>query len=221
MFRPKSSMRAMMLAAALICSLFTAPGAHAQDKSGGIKIATVDGNKLAQEYKYTQTAMAELQKFNQDVVTELNSWDQHRYLEEADQRKLGLIAVKEANKTELTKDEKDLKTKLEDASKRLFDEYLALQTKQNAAPAEVDRLKALTRMEGDTQKRIKDRQAAGQEELSKRDADMRKKISADVKTAIGKVAKAKGVNVVFSSDVAYYCDVDLTEDVLKDLNSGK
>ena len=222
MNRPKPGVRTIYLATIALCAVLSLTGAHGQDKNnGGLKIAVVNAGRLFAEYKYTLNSDAELQRIQADIVTELNNWDQHRYLEEADQRKLGLIAVKETNKTELSKDEKDLKAKLEEASKRTFDEYLALQTKQNATPAEVDRLKVLTRMEGDTQKRIKDRQTSVQEELQKRIAEMRKKVDADLKAATVKVAKSKGFNLVFSSDVVFYCDTDLTDDILKDLNSGK
>ncbi len=222
MYRPTPGVRTMYLATIALCALLSITGAHGQDKStAGLKIAVVNAGKLLQEYKFTQSSDQELQKLQADILTELNSWDQHRYLEEADQRKFGLIAVKESNKVELTKDDKDLKTKLEDASKKLFDEYLALQTKQNATPAEVDRLKVLSRLEAETSKRIKDRQGSAQEELQKRANDMRKKMDADVKAAIVKVAKAKSFNLVFSSDLVFYCDTDLTDDVLKDLNSGK
>jgi len=210
----------MYLATIALLAVVSLTGAHGQDKrdAGGLKIANVNPGRLLNEYKFTKSADLELKKKQADIVTEMNSWDQHRLLSEADQRALGVIAVKDSNHEVLIPQDKTNKTKYEDSSKKLFDEYLALQTRQGATPAETDRLKELSRLETDNNKRIKDRQASAQEELQKQANDMRSKMDGDVRAAISKISKSKSLNVVFSSELALYCDNDITDDVLKELN---
>lgn len=216
------NIRLMYLGTIGLCAVLSLTGARGQDKgNGALKIAVVNPGKLLSEYKYTQVSDAALKAKQNDIVTELNSWDQHRLLSEADQNALGLIAVKDSKKEALTPADTQTKTKLEDASKKLFDEYLALQTRQGATPAETDRLKELSRLEADTNKRIKDRQARAQDELQKQANDVRQKMDQDVRGGIVEVAKSKGFNLVFSSEVVLYCDTDITEDVLKKINSNK
>ena len=203
-----------------LCAIFLSTSATAQDKSS-LKVAVVNPGRLLQEYNFTQESDKDLKRQENDIVTQLNSWDQHRYLGEADQNALGEIAVKESNKIELTAADKASKTKLEDASKRLFDEYLALQTRQNPSPADMDRLKELSHLETDTGKRIKDRQERAKKDLQQKAEDIRHKIDKDVRDGIEKVAKAKGFTMVFSSEVLLYCDTDITDEVLKKINSNK
>ncbi len=217
---PTPNMRVMYLCTIGLCAVLSLTGARGQEK-GALKVAVVNPGRLLQEYNYTVKSEKELTQKKNDIVTELNSWDQHRYLGEADQNALGLIAVKDSNKIELNAAEKAAKTRLEDASKRLFDEYLALQTRQNPTPEDSARLKELSRLEQDTGKRIKDRQARAQDELQKQANDVRAKIDKDVREGIQEVAKAKGFTMVFSSEVLLYCDTDITEDVLKKINSNK
>jgi Skp family chaperone for outer membrane proteins len=214
-FAPK--LRPVILSIIAIWAVLSAQVANSQEK-GSLKFAVVNPGRLLQEYKYTVESDKELQKQKNDIIAELNSWDQHRYLGEADQNTLGAIAVKENDKVELTAADKAAKTRLEDASKKLFDEYLALQTRQNPTQADSDRLKELSRLEQDTGKRIKDRQARAQDELTKKAADIRQKIDKDVRKGIEDVAKEKHFTMVFSSEVLLYCDTDITEDVLKKIN---
>lgn len=213
------NMRLLYLATIVMCVVLSLTGARGDDKPANpLKIAVVNAAKLINEYKYTVKSSEELNKKKDDIVTELNSWDQHRYLPEGDQRALGAIAVKEQNKIELTDAEKATKKRLEETSKQLFDEYLALQTNKAPTPQDSARMKALNQLEADTGTRIKASQAAAQAALQKQADDAQTKMDKDVHDTIVKVAKSKGVNLVFSSQVVYYCETDLTDDVLKELN---
>ncbi len=213
-------LRMMYLGTIVTVAILSLTGARGQDKkeSAGLRVASINLAKTVNEYKFTQDAERQLRNRQSELVSEMNSWDQHKLLSEADQRALGQIAIKDNDKVALTPQETASKTKIEETSKRLFDEYLALQTQQGATPAQTDRLKELSRLEADTNKRIKERQTAGQEELQKLNQDLHGKIDEAIKAALAEVAKAKAFNVVFSADYAVYCENDITEDVVKKLN---
>lgn len=216
---PVGNMRLMYFGAIALCIVATLTGARGADKEGnGLKIGVVNLPKIASDYRYSTKADADLKSKQADIIVELNSWDQHRLLSEADQRVLGQIGVKDANKTQLTQEEQASKKRIEAASKTLFDEFQGLQQKQQSTPGETARLRELTHLDTETVKRIKDRQTSAQEELQKQANDARLKIDTDIKDAIHAVAKAKGFNLVFSSEVLLYCDNDLTDEVVKKLN---
>jgi Skp family chaperone for outer membrane proteins len=48
--------------------------------------------------------------------------------------------------------------------------------------------------------------------------DAERKAYGAVRTAVAKVAKAKGLSIVFTGDDVYYATVDITEDVIKEVN---
>ncbi|HLK59611.1 MAG TPA: OmpH family outer membrane protein [Chthonomonadaceae bacterium] len=220
MSAPTPSLRLVVLALVTLCIVASLAGAKGQDKNV-LKIAVVNPGKLLTEYKFTIKSDADLKTKQNDVLTELNSWDQHRLLSEADQKTLSQIAIKENNKQALAAAEMATKQRLEETYKRVFDEFLSLQGKQQPNQAEQDRLKELNRMELDTSKRIKERQQAAQDDLQKQAAAVREKMDSDVRTNIIEVAKQKGYNLVFSSEVVLFCDNDLTDEVLKKLNKGQ
>ena len=212
--------RQVVLAMVALCIVASLTGAKGQDKNA-LKIAVVNPGRLLAEYNFTKKSDADLKARQNDVLTELNSWDQHRLLSEADQKALSQVAIKESNKLDLSAADKATKTKLEDLYKKYFDELMILQAKQQPSQLDQDRLKELTKLETDTARRVKERQQAVQEELQKQAQDVRTKMDADVRTNIVEVAKQKGYNLVFSSEVVLYCDNDLTDEVLKKLNNGK
>jgi Skp family chaperone for outer membrane proteins len=207
----------MYLCTIAVCAVLALSGASAQDK-GGLKVAVVQPDRLLHEYKYNVDSLKALEQYGNDIVTQLQTWDQHRYLGEADQHAIGEIAVKESKKAELTAADKAAKARIEDASKRLFDEYLALETTQNPTPAQMQRLKEMKQLEQDTGRRIKDRQAQGKADVQKQEIDIHQKTNKDLLAGIQEIAKAKGINMVFTSEVLLYCDTDITDDVLKKLN---
>ncbi len=215
------NIRLIYLAAIVLCIVVSLTGARGDGKAEtGLKFAVVNPGKLLSEYKLTVTSDKDLKDQQDSIVTQLNSWDQHRYLAEADQVALGLVAVKEARKEVLNPADMATKQKFDDLSKRLFDEYLALQTRQGATPAETARLQELSKLEGDTSKRVKDKQARAQQDLQAQATAVRQKIDEGVRKGIVDVAKAKGLTMVFSSEVVLYCDTDLTDEVLKKINSN-
>ncbi|MBC7807409.1 MAG: OmpH family outer membrane protein [Akkermansiaceae bacterium] len=54
--------------------------------------------------------------------------------------------------------------------------------------------------------------------LQEKARDAEQKALVTVRTAVAKVAKAKGLSVVFTGDIAIYATVDITDDVLKEVN---
>ena len=217
MTAPTPSLRLVVLALVALCIVASLTGAKGQDKSN-LKIAVVNPGRLLSEYKFTIKSDQDLKTMQNDVLTELNSWDQHRLLTEADQKALSAIAIKESNKQALTAADTATKTKLDETSKKLFDEFLMLQGKPQLSQGEQDRLKELSKLEQETARHIKDRQEKAQQDLQKQAQDVRAKMDKDVRDNIIEVSKQKGYNLVFSSEVVLYCDNDLTDEVLKKLN---
>jgi outer membrane protein len=216
--QPTPSLRLIYLAAIVCCIVASLTGARAeQDKNpGGLKVAVVNQHRLGDDYKYAQKTLQDLQKKEADFLTMLQTWQQNNLLSEADQKALSDLNVKDANT--LSADEKARKQKLLDQSKRLFDELLALQTRPQLNVAENDRLKEFSRLQADTEKRIKDRQGELQQQEQQDVGRLRDKVLADTNAGIAKVAKEKGYNLVFSSDVVLYADNDITDQVLKEIN---
>ena len=57
-----------------------------------------------------------------------------------------------------------------------------------------------------------------QKEIQEKENAANLKIDEDVRKALEKVAKEKGANLVFSHQVVYYADIDITKDVVTQLN---
>ncbi len=211
--------RTLYLGAIVLCVVLSLTGARGQGKeAGSLKFGVVNVGKVLNGYKLAAKSEADLNKLQDDIVTELRSWDQHQLLTEADQRTLGLIAVQELHQVVLSGADKATKTRMEEKNTKLVNELSGLQILQNPTPADVTRLKELSKVGTETGKRIKDRQLTEQQNVQKQASDMRTKIQNDVNTAIAEFAKSKGYNLVFTSEVLLYCDNDLTDEVLKKLN---
>src|ERR1041385_4874923 len=97
MSEPTPSLRLLVLALVTLCIVASLTGAKGQDKNG-LKIAVVSTDRILAESKFRIKSDADLKTKQNDIVTELNSWDNHRLLAEADQKVLAQLAIKENNK---------------------------------------------------------------------------------------------------------------------------
>jgi Skp family chaperone for outer membrane proteins len=208
----------LIVVAALILGIIAALGAGAAPEAGsggGLKVATVDTNALLNKYNGTEASNSALRKKYEDYQTVFQTWKQNPLLAETDQKRLGELVVKEAN---LNEPEKAEKKKLLDQSAALFAEFTSLQTKANPAPADKDRITALTKLAGDTDNRIQQGTKDADDELQKMQKDNMTLVLRDLRKGVATVAQKKGINIVLSNDTAWYAETDITDDVLKTVN---
>ncbi|MCS6777435.1 MAG: hypothetical protein RMJ43_09270 [Chloroherpetonaceae bacterium] len=214
--------RAIILASILLCITISLTGARAvQEKNGGLRVATVDVGRLYNEYSFTINTLQELQKREQVSITVLRTLAQHALLSEADQKALADLVTAEATSPNgLTPEQKTKKQQLLDKSKAMSEEFLALQQKVvgQLTPQDKEKLNQYSRAQNETEQRLQRSRAETEEALQGDMIKNRNKAFKDVRDAVAKVARDKGVTLVLESQFAWYAETDLTEDALKVLN---
>jgi Skp family chaperone for outer membrane proteins len=212
--------RATVLAA-IILGIVANTGARAGQDKTGLKIALVNPGRLLAEYKFAKAANDTLEKVDGEAKNAILTWNHYPLLTGADQDALVKLIQKENTPaTELTKTEKDDEQRLKTKHDNLVKEYQELLGKPNGAlnAQDVARLDAFSKLKSDSDNRIKAKQTEATSEINKQQETFNQKIEKDIHEAINKVAKDKGMNLVFSSQVVLYADTDITDDVLKHLN---
>ena len=212
-------MRIIILAAIVMCTVASITGAKAVKEPAGLKVGTVDGGKLVSEYTYAKQTDEELKKKDRDTLTRLRIWEQNYLLPEKDQAELGDLAVKEISAALVDVDKKRKET-LVAQSNALLNDFETLRNKKvgELTVADQTRLVTLQKAVSDTNLRLTNTQAKVKEDLQLQAQTADTKVQKDVRDAISKVAKEKGVSLVLRGDFALYAEADLTEDVLKVLN---
>jgi outer membrane protein len=214
--------RATVLAAIVLGIVASTTSWAGQDKSG-LRVAVVNPGRLLAEYKYAKASNDALEKLDGEAKVAIETWRRFPLLTAADQDALVKLVQKENTPgAEMTKPEKDQEQALKTKQEVLLKEYQDLQGKPNGqtTPQDSARMEAIGKLKTDTDNRIKAKMADASTEIGKRQEEFNQKIDKDVKEALSKVAKDKGMNLVFSSQVVYYADVDITDDVLKHLNAN-
>ena len=222
MSEPKIGLRTIVLACIVLCITVTMQGARAaDDKTTGLKVASVDIVKLNSDYIAFNKNSKVLSDKLQANLTVLRTMQQHMLLVEADHKALADLLVAEATQQGgLNPAQKDQKQKLLDKSKALGLEFNELQQKKvgELQPQDKDKINGFIRSQTEGEARIQKLQQEMSETLQAEDAKNKTAALKGVRDAISKVAKDKGISVVFSNDVVWFADNDITEAVLKDLN---
>jgi len=214
--------RATVLAAILLGIVASLSANAGQDKSG-LKIAVVNPGRVLSEFKDAKKATDVLERMDSEAKVAIRTWQVYPLLMSADQDTLVKLIQKENTAgAEMTKAEKDQEQKLKTQHDNLVKEYQDLLGKPNGQTTAQDsaRLDALTKLKNDTDNRIKAKQTEAGTEISKKQDEFNLKIDKDVRDALTKVAKDRQMNLVFSSQVVLYADVDITDDVIKHLNAN-
>ena len=219
MSEPSRVLRAVVVTTMALCFGASLVGAKAGGPAGGdLKMAVVNPAELVSKYKYTVEQRHDLDAKAANLELSLRTWANNPFLSEADQKKMGDLIIKgDAN---LTGPEKDQVKKLTDASTALNNEFNTLQQQQvgQANQQGLARLKEFNTLGTSTTKRIDDYKTSLQTDIQAQAAKVRDKVDTDVHAAIAKVAKDKGFNLVFSSEVVLYADSDITQAILDKLN---
>ena len=222
MSEPTRSLRAIVLAAIVLCIVASLVGAKAdQEKtSAGLKVASVDVSRLLTDYKYAVNTTSDLQKKNDELEVRLRTIQQNFLLPEADQKTLADLAVQQNSPSGLTPAQKQTQTKLQGDSKALMDQYTTLQQKQvgQLTQQDKDNLQDFTKRASDTDSRLRAMEQQGKGDLDKQLQTAQSKAVTDIHDAVARVAKEKGFSLVLRSDVAFYADNDITDAVLSQLN---
>jgi Skp family chaperone for outer membrane proteins len=223
MSEPSRGLRAIVMGLIALCIIASLTGAKGDDKQAGLRVAVVDKVRLGSEYKFAVASDSAIHKQESDALTVLQTWQQNYLLQEADQRTLSDLVLAENTPVGLNPQQKANKQKLLDQSKSLLERFNALQTKQVGALTQADKddIARLTKAASDTDARLTAHKQAVEKDLQKQVADNATKLLKDVREGVKAVAKEKGYNLVFSNDVVWYAENDITDQVLGHLNKGQ
>jgi Skp family chaperone for outer membrane proteins len=207
--------RGLVVASIVLCIVF-AVGASGQDKRSGSVFATVDFQKISNEYKAKQAVETDLANMQARFQGRLTRRAEMPCLSEEEHVQLDALREKEST-TQTAEDKKKI-ADFETKGGKLSEELQSLRQKKDLTDAEKKRLQELEAALVRTQQRY----AALKDELegkireygvSKSEALMK-----EIRAAIAKVAEQRGIAIVFNSEVALYAGVDITQPVLGELN---
>jgi Skp family chaperone for outer membrane proteins len=177
---------------------------------------SVDMQKCAQEAKQRQDLEDQWNAYEDLLEKSIQrlGGGSARFLSEAQIRELAAIYEKDEPSSA------DLKRR--DDLEQMADGFSAEMAKiqQNPTPTDVDnkRLQELTASKQAGEKVLHSLQDDYQTRAAKRRDELVTKLTAQIRDAVGKVAKTKGLTVVFDASVAVYTQNDITAEVIKTLN---
>ncbi len=176
----------------------------------------VDIGRVLNESKSRQAVGAELQRTEavfQGVLQRL-SGGSARFLSEDEI--LQLAALYENQKS--TDVEKKKLIVLEEKSDGMKREMTTLQNTPSPDAAQTARFTALSAMQDKGVESFNKLNRTLSARLQDKERDAAQKSLATVRLSVAKIAKAKGLAVVFTGDIAVYATVDVTDEVIKDVN---
>lgn len=181
------------------------------------KLGIIDASKVLNDSEYVKTqadGLKALVQARQDMVQFVQSYPTFTVQQATSFHDLSLKPVPTAADTAaITK----IKTDVQASNKRLKE----LQTKANPTAAEQTELNQLSQEVQTTSDMLQRWTQDAQTEIDGKRQDLQKDGRDKVKDAIKQVAKDQGYTVVFISDFAPYGANDLTDPVLKAMNSKK
>lgn len=213
--------RSIALSAILLCIVASLTASAKDDKTPAMKFAVVNPGRLISEYAYAKKSAETLLKLQQDAETALKTWATFYLLSAMDQDSLTVLAVKEIRvPNEMTKAEKDQKMILSNKHTAAFNQYNEILKKQvgTLTPKDSSDLELYGKMRADTDARINSKKESATKDIQVKEEEYNKKIDADVRTALNKVAKDKGLSLVFSNQAVLFAETDISDDVVKQLN---
>lgn len=212
--------RLLVLGCAGICGVI-AVAAFGQGSrpaaSGGF--GTVDVQRVTKDYKAMQMAQRELEarqiranaRIQRRISMPFLTDEEHKQLDEIEAKEPASRSAAEVAKAK----------ELSDKGMRLSGEIAALAQKPDSELTEADRQRmkdaesARTRVEGqigaireEEDAKLREYGMSNQERLTK-----------EFRAAVKRVAEKRGLSIVFDVQVAVFAGADITDDVIKDLNS--
>ncbi|MBC8140578.1 MAG: OmpH family outer membrane protein [Armatimonadetes bacterium] len=189
--------------------------AHAQAPAPA-QFGRVDIGKVVNESKERQAGIVELQRTQANLENVFQRLGQGSANFLAETEIAELAALYEVAKP--TDAQKKRLAAIEEKSDVLKREMTTLQNTQTPDAAQTTRYTQLTalRDKGNESLNKLGRTLTTRLQEKARDADQ-KAIDA-ARASVAKIAKAKGLAVVFTGDIAVYASVDVTDEVIKDVN---
>lgn len=223
MQKMKMIVAATVLAAACF-GVSTLPG-HAfadRDKKGEALtgLGYVDLGKVTDAIKQTPTWQTMTQKFDTKkgaFQQELEALNKTRYLSDAERTQLGNLKAKPKPTAGETADI----IRLEGRSEGLDREAQTLAAIEKPTADQQKRITELADMRKTALSKLQDESDKRTEELKKLETELLESMQGKVLDYVGQVAKTKGITMVVDHQVILYGGDDLTQDVLKKLNTSK
>ena len=211
--------RALVLSTIVLCIVF-AVGASGQDKKPGA-YGIVDFERLQADYKRKTTLESDLQALKSKLEKRLARRDSMPFLTEEEHKELDKLFEKDA--TQRSDAEKNRIKELEQKSETTNKEVNALRAKpeKDLTDADRTRIKQVDEQWQKAQQTFAGMKEAGDNELRQFIVANTSTLKKDVNEAVKKVAEQKGLAIVFNSEVAPYANVDITAQVLSELNAKK
>ena len=211
--------RGLVLSTIILCIVF-AVGASGQDKKPAV-FGIVDFERLQSEYKRKVTLESDLEALKSRLDKRLARRDTMPFLSEEEHKELDKLNEKAP--TERTDVEKKRVTELEQKSETVNKEINALRQKPEKDLTDADRARIKTAEDQwqKAQQAFAGHKSAGENELRAFISANTSTLKKDVNESVKKVAEQKGLAIVFNSEVAPYASVDITSQVLTELNSKK
>jgi Skp family chaperone for outer membrane proteins len=217
------NVRAIYLAVIIACIIVSLTGANARPTAAApdLKVAFYNFARVMNEYKATVDANREVDKKVEEHTVHIQTWQTYSLLTEQDLKRLAELILEEKSAGQnFDNNKKNEKKALEDKHKQLLEEFNGLQQKPESmlTKADKDRLGLLIRARSDAQAAAQRRIQQGDEEIKRLSNEKLQKIEKDIRDSIIKVAKEKGITILFTDQVVAYCDTDLTDAILAQLN---
>jgi Skp family chaperone for outer membrane proteins len=210
------SIRAIGAAAAVIAAVFGVCAAALAQGAAQPTVGVVDVQKAFNEYKVTTASNEEINRMVEGFRRELDIRASHRLLGEDEIKEL----VRLRSKSPLTDADRTRIDELERISKQRDEELNALSNKAELTEQERARLKELRDLANRNDANGRTLAEDYSQQIEQRKAQLSDKITADLKDAIARVAQAKGLATVVDKIAVLYGGVDITDDVIKALNSS-
>jgi len=212
--------RAIVLATVALCvAIAVTASGQGPKPAGSAAFGTVDVQRVTKEYKAMQVAQSELTARQARANSRIQRWMSMPYLTEDEQKQIDAIEVKEPASRSAA-DTAKLK-ELSDKGMRLTGEIASLMQKPQTELTDADkgRLKEAEAARSRAEQKIG--QIRDEEDAALRDFGManQEQLTKAFRAAVKRVGEKRGLTIVFDVQVAVYAGVDITDDVLKDLNS--
>ncbi|MBV9850262.1 MAG: OmpH family outer membrane protein [Armatimonadetes bacterium] len=188
--------------------------ARAAEAPGAAMFGSVEVSRVLAGYTKKATYDQQINQLHAKLQGYIQQQASSPMLSKEDQAQLGALLAK-PNPTD---QDRTAISQLQQKSTQAVQTLAALQQKQNPTDADKAQLADLLKQQDAGQQALQEVGRTYQDQEQQANEQLSQKLSQEVKAAIVEVAKARGLAVVFDSQVAIYTANDITDDVVKRLN---
>ena len=201
----------------LVCAalMITTYVAVAQNSGPAPSVGVVNVDQVMADYEKAKTANAELSAMASKFEKQLNWMRQHALLTDKEITELVQLRVKE----KLTPTEEARATALEDLDKQRETKLRALQVQANPTPQQKQELTDYQTYATQSVRSIEQARKDFQKQVNARTELLTNDVGKDVKDAVAVISQEKNTSVVLNKSVVIQGGSDLTDAVIKKLNT--